>query len=44
MIEDERTAIFRRQFVAKSRGQQNPAFLVQLDQDFGPECHGPSPL
>jgi hypothetical protein len=43
VIEDEGTAVVGRQFVAKGGGQQDPAFLVELDQDFGPKRHRPSP-
>ena len=33
-----------RQLVTESGGQQHPAFLVELDQDFGPKGHAPVPL
>src|SRR5476649_927165 len=44
MIEDESTPIVGGQLIAEGGGQKDPAFLVELDQDFGPECHGPLPL
>ena len=39
MIEHESAAVLSRQLIAEGGGQQDPAFLVELDQDFGPECH-----
>ena len=44
VIEDEGAAIVGRQLVTEGSGQQDPAFLIELDQDFGPKCHGPFPL
>ena len=44
VIEDEGAAIVGRQLITEGGGQQDPAFLVELDQDFGPKCHGPFPL
>src|SRR4029079_14237935 len=43
VIEHEGTTIVGRQLVAESGGQKGPSLLVELDQDFGPECHPTSP-
>ena len=43
VIEHEGAPIVGRQLVTESGGQQGPSLLVELDQDFGPECHRTSP-